>query len=154
MTPGRFTTRHARADPAAGPRRAPPSSVRVEGLSPGTAYGFGLVAVDELDAVGALGAPVAVTTLEATPPANVADLRVEAGSTADRVVLRWTAPGDDGAVGRATRYVLSVRRGAPDAGQLRGRAGPSPPPRRSSPAAPRSSPPAASPPSEPSTSPS
>ena len=107
MTPARFIA-GTRVQVAAPGPAGTAERIRIEGLAPGTLYGFGLLAVDDAGTPGALGEPVSATTLEATPPAAVADLRVEAGASADRAVVRFTAPGDDGAVGRASSYTLRV----------------------------------------------
>lgn len=47
--------------------------------------------------------PDGLPPVDETPPAAVADLRV-AVEADTAVVLRWTAPGDDGSTGRATLY--------------------------------------------------
>lgn len=43
------------------------------------------------------------TPPDTTPPATIADLRVTS-NVSDRVTLTWTAPGDDGSEGHASRY--------------------------------------------------
>jgi hypothetical protein len=48
---------------------------------------------------------------DVTPPARVNDLAIDS-VTATSITLTWTAPGDDGASGRANHYVLK-RSGAP-----------------------------------------
>ncbi len=56
---------------------------------------------------GRLNAYKVLLNGDAVPPARVVDLAVaDTGSTA--IGLRWTAPGDDGAVGTATRYDLRM----------------------------------------------
>jgi subtilisin family serine protease/chitodextrinase len=105
MTAARFATARVVATPAPAPAGSP-ERVRIDGLQPGTLYGFAVVSVDEGGAVSGLSNAVAATTVEAVPPSTVIDLAAAAGATADRAVVRFTAPGDDGAVGRATRYDL------------------------------------------------
>lgn len=77
----------------------------VDGLEADTIYYFGLVAIDDAD----LRSPLAVASAQTlpepdrVPPATIADLRTtEVTGTTAR--LLWTAPGDDGIVGRASRY--------------------------------------------------
>ncbi|HYS71290.1 MAG TPA: PKD domain-containing protein, partial [Thermoplasmata archaeon] len=47
--------------------------------------------------------PVTAAARDTTPPATITDLVVSSASRTS-VVLRWTAPGDDGSVGTATLY--------------------------------------------------
>jgi hypothetical protein len=47
-------------------------------------------------------------TGDVTPPAAVTDLAATAGTYPGEVRLTWTAPGDDGATGTATSYILKV----------------------------------------------
>jgi len=46
------------------------------------------------------------TQTDTTPPAAITDLIATTGSAYGTVVLRWTAPGDDGNVGTATDYIV------------------------------------------------
>ncbi len=68
---------------------------------------FGLRAVDEAGNVGPLGNSPGSRATD-IPPAPITDLRadtvVKAGAC--QVTLRWSAPGDDGREGRASRYEL------------------------------------------------
>jgi hypothetical protein len=43
---------------------------------------------------------------DVTPPATVADLAAQPGAYPGEVLLTWTAPGDDGAAGTASAYVI------------------------------------------------
>ncbi|MCK6573493.1 S8 family serine peptidase [Myxococcota bacterium] len=107
MTAARF----AAATVAPTPAPAPAGSlerVRLDGLRPGTAYGVAVLTADEGAAVSGLSNVVAAVTVEAVPPAAVLDLGASAGPAGrgDAATLRFTAPGDDGNVGRAARYDL------------------------------------------------
>lgn len=82
----------------------------IGGLTPGTTYHFAIKSRDEYyvspidtktaslnqaNAVAASIAPAAINDLVATP-----------GAGYDRVDLSWTAPGDDGWLGLATKYII------------------------------------------------
>jgi len=54
---------------------------------------------------GSAIAPPALPPLDDVAPAAIADLAVDS-IAADAIALRWTAPGDDGAAGRAAAYQL------------------------------------------------
>jgi phosphodiesterase/alkaline phosphatase D-like protein len=93
-----------------------PESFPVTGLLPGRTYYFVLVVVDEASNRSGLSNVAAGTTREAEPPppppdgiapSVVLDLLATARSPRE-AVLRWTAPGDDGAAGTAAGY--DVRR--------------------------------------------
>jgi len=58
-----------------------------------------------LGLVSAFSEPVRLTTPAAIPPSGVFDLAV-IDSTDHSLLLRWTAPGDDGDVGRAVAYEI------------------------------------------------
>ncbi|MCB9536708.1 MAG: fibronectin type III domain-containing protein [Myxococcales bacterium] len=85
-------------------------AVRIEGLDRSTTYRVGLVARDAGGQASALSNVVVFRTLdppERVPPAAVNDLRASPWlATAGAVLLNWTAPGDDGRLGQATRYDL------------------------------------------------
>lgn len=109
-------------------------SARVEGLAPGapgaaesllvsdllpaSTYTFRLTAVDEAGNRSARGGSFSVETGAAPPPPDlsgpsaIADLSATAESPR-RGRLRWTAVGDDGNDGIASRYVVGVRIGLP-----------------------------------------
>lgn len=81
----------------------------VAGLEPGTDYYFALRAYDG-DEASALSNVAQVRTLEPpeqVPPATVQDLAATTDErVAGAVAVTWTAPGDDGNLGQATRYDL------------------------------------------------
>ncbi len=98
------------------PDPPPPAGVaddfRVSGLSGGTLYGFAVRMEDEAGNLGPLSAPFTARTLDAppppvdtTPPADIHDLEAITGASG-AVDLRWTAPGDDGMIGRAASYEI------------------------------------------------
>ncbi len=85
-----------------------PETVTVNGLTPNTTYYFGLKVRDEALNFSALSNVPSKKTLlppDQTAPAAVTTLaKTSAASTG--VTLTWTAVGDDGTTGRATRYDL------------------------------------------------
>lgn len=84
-------------------------ALAVADLSPSTTYWFALRAYDGEEG-GALSNVAQVRTQdppEQVPPARVVDLRLTADERASgAAVAAWTAPGDDGNLGTATRYDL------------------------------------------------
>jgi hypothetical protein len=63
-------------------------------------------------------APRVLPVVDLTPPSLIVDLRVDSlGASGAR--LAWTAPGGDGAIGRAARYEVNVTTLASDAGNYR-----------------------------------
>ncbi|MFH0900075.1 MAG: discoidin domain-containing protein [Pseudomonadota bacterium] len=76
-------------------------SITVGALAGETRYHFAVRAADEAGNRGALATATVVTN--PVPPAAVRDLAATAESTT-RASLSWTAPGDDGQSGAATRY--------------------------------------------------
>lgn len=82
-----------------------PEGFDVTGLAAKTAYCFALKAVDAAGNAGGISNLASATTLDATPPAAIANLA--AAATSESVVrLTWTATGDDGAAGTAAAYDL------------------------------------------------
>lgn len=79
----------------------------IPNLKPGSTHRIRVRALDGLARPGAWSPAVTVTlpTTDQTPPATITDLRVT-GRDATLVVLRWTAPGDDGVHGTAAAYDL------------------------------------------------
>ena len=96
------------ATPAAGVGAPLPAgsaeSFLITGLALGETYFVALRAADEVPNRSGLSNVLLVTTLDTVPPADVADLAVDGEVRETSIPLSWTAPGDDGAVGRATSY--------------------------------------------------
>ncbi len=88
------------------------------GLDPGTIYGVAMRARDEADNLSPLGPATTIETAtpppppppDPEPPAAIADLRLVAAGI-DTAQVEWTAPGDDGDVGQAKRYLMRIRVG-------------------------------------------
>ena len=79
-------------------------SMRVRGLNPQTTYYFMIRAADEIpNWSGFSNLATKTTSGDAVPPSTVADLSVT-NRTGNSISVRWTAPGDDGAVGTASIY--------------------------------------------------
>ncbi len=79
-------------------------SAVISGLTSNVKYYIGLKSVDEAGNWSALSnIVIGTTTPDTIPPAQITDL-VIVDSTSYGAILTWTAPGDDGAVGMATRY--------------------------------------------------
>jgi len=79
-------------------------------LSPGKRYYFALKSRDDLGSISPIDTKTAslnqANTIAASiPPADITDLVAEPGGY-DRMDLSWTAPGDDGWVGTATKYII------------------------------------------------
>jgi hypothetical protein len=81
-------------------------TVRAGGLEEHVAYWFALRSVDRAGNPSPLSNVPSITT-PAIPPAAIRDLRV-AGGTDSTITLQWTATGDDGDVGRASRCRISI----------------------------------------------
>jgi hypothetical protein len=80
--------------------------LEVRGLAPETDACFALTTMDEAGNTSTLSNTSCVRT-PGLPPSTVADLRM-VRATPTTVTLAWTAPGGDGAVGRASRYELRM----------------------------------------------
>ena len=81
-------------------------TVRVTGLTPETIYHFALRARDNVGLEGLVSNDVeAALPADTVPPVAVSDLRT-VSDTAYQATLTWTAPGNDGAEGRAARYAI------------------------------------------------
>lgn len=79
-------------------------SAVISGLTSNVKYYIGLKSVDEAGNWSALSnIAIGTTTPDTISPAQITDL-VIVDSTSYGAVLTWTAPGDDGSVGMATRY--------------------------------------------------
>jgi hypothetical protein len=115
-TAGPITTQAAfdAATPSTGAPSPEPAgsaqSVTLTGLTPSTTYWFCLITADEIpNWSGLSNSPTATTApaADTTSPAAITDLTVT-GKAATTVMLRWTAPGDDGMVGTAAAYDVRV----------------------------------------------
>jgi phosphodiesterase/alkaline phosphatase D-like protein len=81
-------------------------NMTVTGLSANTAYYFAMKTQDELPNVSAVSNVPTLTTVAApdsVTPAVVTNLALSSPTTST-ILLTWTAPGDDGAVGTANLY--------------------------------------------------
>lgn len=76
----------------------------VTGLNPATTYYFAIKTADEVPNWSVLSNVVSkATATESSPPSAITNLAAStSGETT--VTLTWTAPGDDGAIGRAAQY--------------------------------------------------
>lgn len=81
-------------------------SFTVIGLNCNTTYYFALKTSDEVPNTSDISnSPNAITSVcDTTPPAAITDLATTGRVGSDSVELSWTAPGDDGSVGRASSY--------------------------------------------------
>jgi len=79
----------------------------VTSLAPGSSYYLTMRTRDEAFNWSEISNPAGVIVpLDETPPARVEDLSAVSGSGSGEVILSWTAPGDDGTLGRAISYQL------------------------------------------------
>ncbi len=79
------------------------------GLEPEAAYWLGLVTVDEAGNRSAVS-PIITAETGNAPPAQIQDLTL-LSATQTSLDVRWTAPGDNGTVGVATRYEARLSTG-------------------------------------------
>jgi Tol biopolymer transport system component len=92
---------------ASPPTPKPPGQTEhfdIVGLPVGT-YWFALKAADEVPNWSAMSNVVSATVADTIPPGSVTDLTITS-TTLDGATLSWTAPGNDGAEGRAVAYDL------------------------------------------------
>jgi pimeloyl-ACP methyl ester carboxylesterase len=77
----------------------------IHGLTPNTTHYFALKTADEVPNWSCLSNVASGTTLcpDTTPPAAVTNLATS-NPTLDSITLNWTAPGDDGNTGTASKY--------------------------------------------------
>ena len=95
-----------------------PESIRVTGFTPLETVHIALRARDDGGNVGPVSNDVEVTLPPDTvPPAAIKDLAV-GGTELFTQTLTWTAPGNDGTEGRATRYAIRYAEAAITAGHL------------------------------------
>ena len=102
-----------------------PQGLDVTGLAPGTTYWFALKSTDASGNVSAISNVATVTTDSAAPPpdttapAAISDLALPVPlRTTTTLGARWTATGNDGAVGTAAAYDLRISTAAIDAGNF------------------------------------
>ncbi len=93
------------------PNPAPAGTVQdltATGLAGDTTYHFAIVAYDKANNPSGLSNVLTITTPDTDlPPARIADLAAPpTGIQLTSVLLTWTAPGENGDVGTATRYEL------------------------------------------------
>lgn len=79
----------------------------LSGFDPGTTYYFAIKAIDD----AGNWSPVSNNAsagggADRIPPGTIEDLSAQEGELEGEVVLSWTATGDDGELGVATRYIL------------------------------------------------
>ncbi len=102
-------------------------SLLVSGLAPSRRYGFALRSEDGSANISAASNPLWAATADrppppppppppASPPGAITDLALTHVSS-DSATVAWTAPGDDGNRGRAMRYDVRLRVGAPIASE-------------------------------------
>jgi Tol biopolymer transport system component len=72
-------------------------------------WNFALKAADEVPNWSAMSNAVSATVVDTIPPGSVTDLAMFSSSFTS-VRLSWTAPGNDGAIGRASEYDLRYAR--------------------------------------------
>jgi len=84
----------------------------IGGLSPGNMYYFAVKSSDDVGSISPIDTKTAsfnqanaMAAIDDTPPAAITDLVAEPGGY-DRIDLSWTAPGDDGWQGTATKYII------------------------------------------------
>ena len=84
----------------------------IAGLSLGNTYYFAIKSRDDLGSISPIDTKTAsfnqanaMVATDDTPPAAITDLVAEPGGY-ERIDLSWTAPGDDGWQGTATKYII------------------------------------------------
>ncbi|UCF08802.1 MAG: fibronectin type III domain-containing protein [Thermoplasmata archaeon] len=82
----------------------------VGGLTPDATYYFAIKAEDAVGNIGAISnSPSALAPSDpgdVTPPEKIDNLQAEPGENAGEVILTWTAVGDDGNTGTASKYYI------------------------------------------------
>lgn len=84
-------------------------SFNITELEPLTPYYIAIRSADERNNLSPLSNVLSVSTTavpDTFPPAQVADMKIT--PAADRLILEWTAPGDDGITGTASEYILKL----------------------------------------------
>jgi len=79
------------------------------GLTTGTIYYIAIRAIDKVgnEALNNNVASAMSKSEDETSPAAITDLVATSGTGNDRIDLSWTAPGDDGWLGMATKYIIN-----------------------------------------------
>lgn len=80
----------------------------ISNLSPNTTYYVGIKTADESLNWSEISNIAVAATGDDLPPADIVDLDAESGDEMGDLVLRWTAPGDDGDVGTASSYQIAI----------------------------------------------
>lgn len=87
-----------------------PESITLEELTPGETFYFAIRAEDEVGNIAPIsnspGVEVPSDPGDITPPSKIDDLGAEAGDNVGEIILTWTAPGDDGSIGTASKYYI------------------------------------------------
>lgn len=84
-----------------------PETLTVTNLTEATTYYFALRTADEVpNWSGLSNVPFGTTATDQTPPAAINDLEASTGTEQGTVDLTWTAPGDDGFLGRVALYEI------------------------------------------------
>jgi len=83
----------------------------IGGLSPGTTHYFAIKSIDDQEQISPIDTKTANlnqanAVARSIAPASITDLVATPGAGNDRVDLSWTAPGDDGWQGMATKYII------------------------------------------------
>jgi gliding motility-associated-like protein len=83
----------------------------IGGLSPGTTFYFAIKSRDDQGQISPIDTKTASlnqanAVARSVAPAAITDLVAIPGAGNDRVDLSWTAPGDDGWLGMATKYII------------------------------------------------
>ena len=86
-------------------------TIVVGGLQPSTVYYFAIRTADEVpNWSGLSNVANAQTAGDQIPPAAINDLQATAGTNDGEIDLVWTAPGDDGSVGKVLGYEIRCSR--------------------------------------------
>lgn len=85
---------------------AQPETLIVTGLNSGTTYYFAIKTADEVPNWSGLSNVPTAATIDNIAPGAIIDLSAVTGSQNGELVIEWTAPGDDGDLGRAQFYAI------------------------------------------------
>lgn len=82
-------------------------SYTISGLQESTVYYVAIKTSDEVPNWSGLSNILSIaTTGDQTPPSAIDDLQASTGSEQGQLTVSWTAPGDDGYIGKATGYLM------------------------------------------------